>query len=75
MEFNMLLANKVAVITGASGGIGRGIATALAEEGADIILADIKVSSLNDFAEHLGQLKRQIIILEMDTTSSESIEN
>lgn len=71
----MLLANKVAVITGASGGIGRGIATALAEEGADIILADIKVSSLNDFAEHLGQLKRQIIILEMDTTSSESIEN
>lgn len=46
----MLLANKVAVITGAGGGIGRGIATALAEEGADIILADIKVSSLNDFA-------------------------
>lgn len=35
-----LLTDRVAVITGASSGIGRGIATCLAREGADVVVAD-----------------------------------
>ncbi len=37
-----LLAGKVAVITGASSGNGRAIALAFAQEGADVVLADIR---------------------------------
>ena len=32
------LAGKVAIVTGSSRGIGRGIATRLADEGADVVL-------------------------------------
>ena len=36
-----LLAEQVAVITGAARGIGRGIASVLAEEGARVVIADL----------------------------------
>jgi NAD(P)-dependent dehydrogenase (short-subunit alcohol dehydrogenase family) len=71
----MLLANKVALITGANGGIGRGIATAFVENGSNIILSDIEVSSLSDFANQFGKLKRKVTTIKMDVTSSESIKN
>ncbi len=37
----MLLAERVALITGAAGGIGRSIAALFAEEGAEVILCDL----------------------------------
>ena len=37
-----LLSEKTAVITGASSGIGRGIALAFADEGANVVVADIQ---------------------------------
>ena len=39
------LAGRVAVITGGAQGIGLGIAARLAEEGADVVLADIKIDA------------------------------
>ena len=38
----MKLENRVAIVTGASSGIGRGIALALAEEGANVVVADLQ---------------------------------
>lgn len=38
----MSLDNRVALVTGASSGIGRGIANRLAESGADIVVADVQ---------------------------------
>jgi NAD(P)-dependent dehydrogenase (short-subunit alcohol dehydrogenase family) len=48
MSIDLELNNKVAVVTGAGGGIGREIALALAEEGALIVVNDIGVSLTGD---------------------------
>lgn len=40
------VANKIALVTGAAGGLGRAIALRLAEEGATLVLADIKSEGL-----------------------------
>jgi NAD(P)-dependent dehydrogenase (short-subunit alcohol dehydrogenase family) len=43
-EYQGMLQGKVAVVTGAGGGIGREIALAMAKEGANVVVADIGVS-------------------------------
>ena len=48
MSVKLELENKVAVVTGAGGGIGREIALALAAEGASIVVNDIGVSLTGD---------------------------
>ena len=48
------LRNKVALITGAAGGIGAGTARALATEGAKLVLIDLDVEPLKKLAAELG---------------------
>lgn len=43
----MKLAGKVAIVTGAQGGIGKAISVALAREGADVVCADISLPDRN----------------------------
>ena len=40
----MRLENKTAVVTGAGQGIGKGIALALAREGANVVISDINLT-------------------------------
>ena len=48
------LKEKIALVTGASGGIGQGIARAMVAEGAKLILADINQDGLVSIAQELG---------------------
>jgi NAD(P)-dependent dehydrogenase (short-subunit alcohol dehydrogenase family) len=48
MSINLELENKVAIVTGGGGGIGREIALALAAEGASVVVNDIGVSLTGD---------------------------
>ena len=52
----MRLANKVAVITGAASGIGRGSAIRFAEEGANLALADLNEEGLQETARQVREL-------------------
>ena len=69
------LDHKTALITGAARGIGRGIATEFAKEGADVIIADVLIDEATRTAGEL-QNRYQVTALAvpMDVTSEDSIE-
>lgn len=63
------LQDKVALITGASGGIGWAIAQRYVSEGALVLLADLHEDALKQAVEHLGSDKAAYIVA--DVTKSE----
>jgi 3-oxoacyl-[acyl-carrier protein] reductase len=62
----MRLDGKVAVVTGAASGFGRGIAELFAAEGAKIVVADINATAAGDLVEKLG--KDRAIAMATDVT-------
>lgn len=51
---NEPLKGKVAIVTGAARGLGRGYALRLAKLGADVVVADINLAGARDFGEELS---------------------
>lgn len=52
----MTLQGKVALVTGAARGIGRGIALRLARDGADVALVDVRQDGLDDVAGEVAEI-------------------
>jgi len=69
----MNLNERVAVVTGASQGIGRACALLLAEAGADVALASRNVEKLEAVARQIESTGRQTLVLNIDVASPESI--
>ena len=69
----MRLAGKVAIVTGGGSGIGRGIALALAREGADVAIPDIQVINAEKVAAELKGLGRKALAMKTDVTSSADV--
>ncbi|NNF32521.1 MAG: bifunctional aldolase/short-chain dehydrogenase [Saprospiraceae bacterium] len=65
------LSRKVALVTGAGGGIGKAIADKLAKEGANVVLTDIAEDSLKEGMKTFGKDVASYSVC--DVTSSESI--
>jgi 3-oxoacyl-[acyl-carrier protein] reductase len=69
-----LLEGKVGLITGAGGGIGRGVARRFAREGAAIVIAEIDTASGKEVAEECIALGARALFLRTDVTDKNSIE-
>src|SRR5215472_12753851 len=67
------LTGRVAVVSGAARGLGRAMATALAEAGADLLLADVNAAGLRQTAEQLAALGRRAIPVTCDVSVPEQI--
>lgn len=64
----MLLSGKTAYVTGAARGIGRGIALALAREGADVVISDTRADACETVAEEVRALGRRSAAIGADVT-------
>lgn len=68
-----MLRNKFAVITGGSDGIGLGIASAFAQNGADLCLISRNIEKLKKAKEHLSAYQVNIYTISADLSVSEDI--
>ena len=68
------LTGKIAVVTGGGQGIGRGIALVLARQGADVAIADITTDEPKSVACEIEAMGRKAVVLSMDVTDREQVE-
>ena len=71
----MRLANKVAVITGASSGIGRSIAYLFAKEGAKVVVTDISIASGEETVVTIRKNGGMAEFVKADVTIASEAEN
>ena len=67
----MRLKDKVAIVTGAASGFGRGIAQAYAREGANVVIADLDAKGALEAARAIGE---RAIAVAADVTSRDDVE-
>src|SRR6267143_2021877 len=66
-----LLEDKVAIITGAARGIGRGCAELFAANGARVVLSDIDSGLTHEAVEHITQTGGDALAVPGDVTASD----
>lgn len=67
----MKIKDKVAVVTGGAGTIGRAIALRIAEEGAQVGVADMDYSGASKVAAEIKAMNRKAIPIKVDVTKNE----
>ena len=69
----MDLSGKTAIVTGAASGIGLGIATALAESGANVVMADIQKDVVEQAAHALSGTNKRVMPVRIDVMQEQSV--
>ena len=67
------ISGKTAIVTGAASGIGLGIATALAEAGANMVMADIQKDLVEQAAHGLSGTNKRVMPVRIDVTQEQSV--
>jgi NAD(P)-dependent dehydrogenase (short-subunit alcohol dehydrogenase family) len=70
----MQLEGKVAIATGGGRGIGRAICLALAEAGADVLVADIDLRAAEAVAAEVSGIGRRGVAFHADVTDKASVQ-
>jgi 3-oxoacyl-[acyl-carrier protein] reductase len=65
--------NKVAIITGASVGIGRAVALKMAEEGAKVVLLDLNLQTLEKTKKEIEDMNCQVLAYECDVSNEKRV--
>lgn len=75
MEMQRRFEGKVAFITGAGGGLGRGVAIAFAKEGANVVVTDLSENANLKTAKMIEEIGGKALVVTVDVTKSEDIRN
>ncbi|MCW2278168.1 beta-ketoacyl-ACP reductase [Heliophilum fasciatum] len=70
----MKLVGKVALVTGARGGIGRALSLALAEVGADVALADLVITPEDEIVREVEALGHRALAVAADVSKRDSVQ-
>ena len=73
MSYTLDLSGRVALVTGASSGLGRQFARVLSQAGAAVVLASSKLDRLHDLRAELGSQGGDAHVVHMDVTDPVSI--
>ncbi len=71
----MILAGKVAIVTGGGMGIGEAIAKAFAQEGADIVIGDIKMDLAKKVVREIEDRRRKGLAVQVDVSVQEEVDH
>ena len=69
------MSNRIAMVTGGAQGIGKGIATTLAEAGFKVAVADLNLPAAEQTAKEIGAAGGTAIAVEIDVTRTASVES
>jgi NAD(P)-dependent dehydrogenase (short-subunit alcohol dehydrogenase family) len=70
----MKLKNKIALITGASRGLGRALALAFARDGANLVLCARAQKTLQSVAQEVKKLGREVLAVQADVGQKQDVE-
>src|SRR3954466_6532782 len=69
----MEISGKTAIVTGAASGIGLGIATALAEAGANVVMADIQKDAVEQAAHGLSGTHKRVMPVRIGVAQEQTV--
>ncbi len=69
------LKGRIAVITGASSGLGRQMSEAFAKQGANLVILARRIERLEELKEELSKYGVEVLPIKCDVTSNEDIDN
>lgn len=69
------LENRTAIITGAGSGIGRAIAKRFSEEGASVVIADIRSDTGKSVEEEINKAGHKALFVKTDVSNSRDVKN
>jgi len=67
----MKFKGRIAIVTGGANGIGRATSLRLANEGAEVVIADLEIGQAKKVADEIMELGRKALAMEMDVAKSE----